>query len=93
MRPQDCIILVTVALLPCFVLLLLPDGISLLFSSDEERPYLLLCLEEGGDRLILITSDGDFGLWFPDWKISNVFHISGPTDRTGGCLRIDEYTL
>lgn len=79
-------------LLPRFVLLFVPDGISLLFSTDEENPYLLLCLKEGRDRLILITSDGDFGLWFPGWKMSNIFHFSCPTDRKGCCLCIDEYT-
>lgn len=76
-------ILLLQSLMPSSSSLCLPfcDGIRLLFSTDEENPYLLLSLKEGRDRLILITSGGDFRLWFPGWKLSNIFHFSGSTDR------------
>lgn len=72
-----------------FALRLAPDGASLLFSTDEESPFLLYILKEGKDKLILITSDGDFGLWFVGWKMSDIFL---PCRQDGCCLHIDEYT-
>lgn len=74
-------------LLPRFVLLFVPDGISLLFSTDEENLYLLLCVKGGRDRLILITLDGDFGLWFPGWTMSNIFPLF-PAYRQKGMLSL-----
>lgn len=74
-------------LLPRFVLLFVPDGISLLFSTDEENLYLLLRVKGGRDRLILITLDGDFGLWFPGWTMSNIFPLFLP-DRQRGMLSL-----
>lgn len=72
-----------------FALRLAPDGASLLFSTDEESPFFLYILKEGKDKLILITSDGDIGLWFVDWKMSDIFL---PCRQDGCCLHIDEYT-
>lgn len=88
-------ILLLQSLMPSSSSLCLPfcDGIRLLFSTDEENPYLLLSLKEGRDRLILITSGGDVRLLFPGWKLSNIFHFSCSTDRKERCLCIDVYTL
>ena len=74
--PEDVIVISHFCLL---FIVFVPDGISLLCSADEESPYLLFGLKEGQDRLILITSNGGFGLWFQDWKMSNVFHFSCPS--------------
>lgn len=78
--PEDVIVISHFCLL---FLVFVPDGISLLCSADEESPYLLFGLKEGQDRLILITSNGGFGLWFQDWKMSNVFHFSCPHRQKG----------
>lgn len=72
-----------------FALCLLPDGASVLFSPDEESLFLLYSLKEGKVKWILIISDGDFGLWFADWKMSDIFL---PCRQDGCGLHIDEYT-
>lgn len=78
----------------CFVLLFEPDAISVLCSTDEESPYLLLCLKER-QRWIDIDS--------LRWRLRSVVSRVGtcPTFSTffpalqtemGCCLCADEYT-